>query len=512
MKGRPLIFTALVVVLAAVGAWIWFARPFGGAAVPANMPMEKVGDYRMGVMVSPDPPRPGENVATIVVKDSEGKPVRGAEIDPRFVMEAMGQMPRMESRGKVKEVSPGVYRAGYGLSMAGEWDVRVRLSPAQGPPAVGDWRLSTSVEGLAFVGGSAASGAASDAGAAGAGAAPTDLRPAGTVDGMLAPGEGEVHVDAARRQALGIRVGVAEERELATRIRAAGRVAWDETRFRDITFKFGGYVKNLAADFTGRPVRKGEVLLTLYSPELLAAQQEYIEALSAAANDPAARDLAAAAKRRLELWDIPAAQIEGIARERRTRDVLPVLAPVTGVVTEKKVVDGSPFQPGEVLFRIAPLDPIWVMASVYQVDLPLVRVGAPVTIENPYLDGGSRTGRVAFVDPTLVTDTRTGSVRIEVSNPTGALRPGMFVDVHLDVTLGKRLAVPESAVLPTGERHVVFVDLGDGRLAPREVKLGVRAGDWYHVLSGLRAGDRVVTSGNFLISSEAKLKTATEKW
>lgn len=460
------------------------------ASVP-DVPMQAVGDLQVGLANVPDPPRPGKNEVTIVVKDASGAPVRGATLDPRFVMEAMGSMPRMESRGAVKETAPGVYRASYGLAMAGEWDVQIALSAPRHAPARGDWRLSTSVPGFAWAGADAASSSAA--------------LPAAGADGTIA-------VDAARRQQLGIRTAPVERRDLATQVRAAGRVAWDETRIHDVTFKFGGFVRTLAADFTGRPVRAGEPLMTVYSPELLGAQQEFLESQRAGAIDPAARDLAAAARHRLELWDLPAAQIEGIAREGRVRDVLPVLSPVSGVVVEKKVVAGSPFQAGDVLFRIAPVDPIWVMASVYQIDLPLVKTGATVTISNPYLDGGTRGGRVAFVDPTLAPDTRTGNVRVEVANPHGDLKPGMFVDVTLDVALGRRLAIPESAVLPTGERRVVFVDLGDGSLAPRDVRLGARAGDWYEVLGGLSEGDRVVVSGNFLVSSEAKLKSAGEKW
>ena len=512
MRAKTLVVTGGIAALAiAAGIWVWQARPFGGAAVPRDMPMERVGDLRVGVRTVPDPPRPGENTATFVVRDSAGRAVRNAEVDPRFVMEAMGPMARMESRGKVKEIAPGVYRATYGLAMGGEWDLHLRLVPASGPAATGDWRLSTSIAGLAFMSGSEPSDEAAMADTSAAGTAGSA---AGTGAGsdLLAPGEGEVMVDAARRHALGIRVEPVEVRDLVTRVRASGRVAWDETRVRDVTFKFGGYVRSLAADFTGRPVRAGEPLFTVYSPELLAAQQEFLEAIGAAGTDPAARDLAAAARRRLELWDVSAPQIEGIAREGRVRDVLPVLSPVSGVVLEKKVVNGSPFNAGDVLFRIVPLDPIWVMASVYQVDLPLVKAGTPVTIANPYLDGGTRRGRVAFVDPMLAADTRTGAVRVEVANPAGDLKPGMFVDVSIEVSLGRKLAVPESAVLPTGERRVVFVDLGRGRLAPREVKLGARAGQWYEVLAGLEPGDRVVTSGNFLISSEAKLRSAGEKW
>ena len=487
-NARPWTAAALAALLLATGCAPRASAP--------DMPMQAVGDLQVGLANAPDPPRAGKNEVTIVVKDAGGQPVRGATIDPRFVMEAMGSMPRMESRGAVKEISPGVYRANYGLAMAGEWDVHVVVSSPRHAPATGDWRLSTSVPGFSFAGGDAAATAAGGSGAT--------LPPAGA--------DGTITVDAARRQQLGIRTAPAEVRDLSTTVRAAGRVAWDETRVRDVTFKFGGYVRTLTADFVGRPVRAGEPLMTVYSPELLGAQQEFLESQRAGAIDPAARDLAAAARHRLELWDLPAAQIEGIAREGRVREVLPVLSPVTGVVVEKKVVAGSPFQPGDVLFRIAPVDPIWVMASVYQIDLPLVRTGATVTIANPYLDGGTRRGRVAFVDPTLTPETRTGNVRVEVANPRGDLKPGMFVDVTLDVALGKRLAIPESAVLPTGERRIVFVELGDGRLAPRDVRLGARAGDWYEVLAGLKEGDRVVVSGNFLISSEAKLKSAGEKW
>jgi len=165
-----------------------------------------------------------------------------------------------------------------------------------------------------------------------------------------------------------------------------------------------------------------------------------------------------------------------------------------------------------VLYKIARTDPVWVLAAVYERDLPLVRTGMPARIAGPAAGGRMLQGRVSFVAPDLAADTRTGTVRIELPNPGGALKPGMFVDVALSVRLGQRLAIPESAVLPTGERRIVFVDLGDGRLASRDVVLGARAGDWYEVVSGLAAGDRVVTSGNFLVAAESRLRSATGKW
>jgi len=189
-----------------------------------------------------------------------------------------------------------------------------------------------------------------------------------------------------------------------------------------------------------------------------------------------------------------------------------VVAPTGGVIVEKNIVQGSPFTAGQVLYRIARTDPVWVVASVFQMDLPLVHVGAPARIRDPYDDTQAREGRVAFIAPDLAADSRTGSVRIDVPNSKGDLKPGMFVDVELDVRLGKRLAVPESAVLPTGERRLVFVDLGDGRLAPREVRVGARAGGYYEVLGGIAAGDRVVVSGNFLVAAESRLRSAAGKW
>ena len=490
MRARvPGIALAGLAVLAV--AALLLVRPFGAPRLPADLAYQRIGELSVGLATAPDPPRAGENQMLVAVRDRDGQPLRGADLQARVVMEAMGAMPRMESRGEFREIAPGFYRARFGLAMAGDWTVELRVTPKSGPPLHADYRLSTLRAGATFTG-EAATGGSPPAESLGVAQAVT--------------------LDAARRQSLGIRTEGVARRPLTATVRAAGRVSWDETRLHDVTLKFSGYVRTLSGDFTGRTVNAGEPLLTVYSPELLSAQQEYLEALRAAPTDPSARELADAARRRLLLWDVPPAQIEGIAREGRARDEIPVLAPATGVITEKRVVAGSPFAAGDVLFRIAPIDPVWVMAAIYQVDLPLVTVGTPVTLSNPYLDGGSRKGRVAFVDPTLTADTRTAAVRIEVPNPAGDLKPGMFVDAVIEKPLGERLAVPESAVLPTGERRLVFVDLGDGRLAPRDVRLGVHAGEWYEVLGGLEAGERVVTSGNFLISSEARLRSAGEKW
>jgi Cu(I)/Ag(I) efflux system membrane fusion protein len=193
-------------------------------------------------------------------------------------------------------------------------------------------------------------------------------------------------------------------------------------------------------------------------------------------------------------------------------EALPILAPTSGIVLEKSVVQGSAFTAGQTLYKIAPVNPVWVIASVYPFELSFVRTGMAATVLSPFLPERSRAGKVAYIDPYLNPETRTAQVRVVVPNTRGELKPDMFVDVILSASLGNQLAIPESAVLYAGDRRVVFVDLGDGRFAPRAVTLGAKAGDEYEVLGGLRAGEIVVTSGNFLIAAESKLKSAAQKW
>ncbi|MEO6463619.1 MAG: efflux RND transporter periplasmic adaptor subunit [Candidatus Eisenbacteria bacterium] len=494
-------------LLAAGVPWLTGCGGGRGADRPSDMPMERVGPYRVGVRNMSEPPSVGDNAMTVVVRDAEGKPLKAAEVRVVVSMAAMGAMPYMESRGQTKEVQPGVYRADYGLSMNGEWDVSILIRPKQGPDAEAAFRLSTSLKGLAFAGGTPAAGDS----ATGA---------AGTVPGDRAPEiPGAILLDAARRQAMGVRTAPVRMRDLVVTIRAVGQVAYDERRQSVVALRYSGWVRDIHVDYTGRAVRRGEVLFTAYSPELWAAQQEFLAARSGGFADTvggptgtAGSPLAQAAATRLRLLDVPASEIRRLETTGRAREAIPVVAPGSGVVTEKMVVQGSPFTAGQVLYRIASVDPVWVTAGVFQVDLPLVRTGMRVRLVDPYLDERSRWGRVSFIAPTLEAETRTGQVRIEAPNAHGALKPGAFVNVELEASLGYKLAVPESAVIPTGERRVVFIDLGDGRLAPRDVRLGHRAGDFYEVLAGLTPGDVVVTSGNFLVASDSRLKSASQKW
>jgi membrane fusion protein, copper/silver efflux system len=329
---------------------------------------------------------------------------------------------------------------------------------------------------------------------------------------------GEIVLDAGRRQQIGVTTARAELRTLAVPVRAVGKVTYDETRLTDVTLKVGGWIDELYVDRLGQAVHEGEPLFTLYSPELFEAQQEFLTATN---NQRMARKigssessdfLAETRRQRLRLADLSPDQIKDLDARRAPLERVPVLSPASGHVIEKDVVAGAAVEPGMRLLRIAALDRVWVEAEVYESELALLAVGAPAKVTLPYLPGRSFAGRIAFVYPWLDGATRTGRVRIELRNPGLALKPEMYAEVAFERALGKRLAVPEEAVLYAGDRRYVFLDLGGGRLRPQAVTLGQWAGEWVEILDGLEPGDVVVTSGNFLIAAEARLKLALDHW
>ena len=487
--------SALAGALLASGAWLGLAR-LGGGAAGAGADLRPVGAVRVAVATVPGAPKVGENLMRVRVADAAGRPLRGARVAALVFMPQMGAMPYMESRPALREVRPGVHEGRFNLVMGGSWDVDLAVTPPGGASARAALRLTVGTEGLTWVseegGGEAAAGdTAADAASAGA-----------------------VRLSARRRQELGVTVDTLRVRDLDHERRASGRVTYDETRRSEVALKFAGWVRELRADFTGQPVRRGDVLLTVYSPDLYAAQREFVEALVVRDSLPAgparerAAELADAARQRLHLWDLTAGQIAELERARRPRETVAIVSPVGGVVVEKTVVQGSAVMPGQALFRIAPLDPVWVVAEVFQHELPWLAVGDPVSVRLPGGGGPEIRGRIGFISPSLREDTRTAQVRVEVANPGGRLRPDMYVDVTLHAALGRRLAVPVSAVVYSGERRVVFVDRGGGRLEPRDVVLGPRAGEWFPVEAGLAAGDVIVTSGNFLVAAESRLRSA----
>jgi membrane fusion protein, copper/silver efflux system len=316
-------------------------------------------------------------------------------------------------------------------------------------------------------------------------------------------GYANVSVPAQRQQLIGVKLATAELRDPSRTIRTTGRVAMDERRTAQVRTKFDGFIDTLYVNFTGQPVRRGDPLAAIYSPDLLATQNELI--LAERNRSDLGRMLADAARTRLRLWDMSAADTDRIARTGKPmRDVV-LRSPVAGVVITKNAVAGARVTPTDTLYEIADLSHVWLLADVYEAELPSVRVGAPAQV---VVGGQTLSGRVTFIGPVVAAATRTASVRIELDNAAGLLKPDMYADVILQQPIGSSVAVPDSAVMNTGTRSVVFVARGNGMFEPRQVTIGAKADGFYAIRSGIQPGERVVVDANFLVDSESRLKSA----
>lgn len=333
--------------------------------------------------------------------------------------------------------------------------------------------------------------------------------------GMPMP-SGGIMVDPAKQQLIGLRIAEATYQPLEKTIRTVGRVEYDERKLKQINTKIEGWIERLYVNFTGKLVKKGDPLFTIYSPELLSTQEEYLLALQAKqqiGSSPFSRVAAAgnslleAARRRLLLWDITPEQIDELERSGKPTKALTIVSPIDGFVIDKMAFEGMRVEPSMVLYKIADLSTVWVYADIYEYELPLVKVGEQATVRLSYYPGQIFRGRVIYLYPYLDSKTRTAKVRLELPN-TGAVRlkPGMFADVELKVSMGRRLAVPHEAILDSGTRQIVFVEKGEGHFEAKEVTLGLRVDDQHEILSGLSPGTRIVASANFFLDSESKLR------
>ena len=320
-----------------------------------------------------------------------------------------------------------------------------------------------------------------------------------------------VHLSAGQAHAIGVTFMVVERGPLARMVRTVGQVVAAEPGLADITSKIDGFVEQLYVDATGVAVRRGQPLLTLYSPMLVAAQEELLAAkrLDSAAHSGDTESLLEASRRRLSYWDISRDQIERLERTGEVTKTLTLNAPVNGVVLEKMVVTGQSVMSGMKLFRIADLRTVWIEGAVFEQDLAFIRVGVPVRAELAAYPGRFVDGRVSFVWPTVDEQSRTARMRVAFANPGGLLKPGMYATLLFEARVagGNVLQVPAEAVVQTGVRNLVFVVTPDGALTPREIVLGPRAGGRFQVLSGLTGGERIVASANFLVDAESRLTT-----
>lgn len=314
-----------------------------------------------------------------------------------------------------------------------------------------------------------------------------------------------VQVNRTEVQRLGLTFARATERPVQSSVRAVGVLKYAEPNLVYVNARVGGWVERLYADYMGKRVQQGEPLLALYSPDLVSAQEEYL--LARRLKDDT---LAASAHRRLELWDVPADQIDSLeARGTVTRTLL-LRAPRSGEVTEKMVIEGQAVKAGDNLFLIADRRLLWVDVAVFEQDAASVSVGMAASVRVDAVPGHTFRGRVTFIQPQLDDKTRTLTVRVEVDNSNGELRPGMYATAELETAGRRAVSVPVAAVLPTGIRDIVFVNRGDGRFAPREVRVGARGDSLVEIVEGLKPGDEVVASATFLLDSESNLAAAIQ--
>lgn len=330
----------------------------------------------------------------------------------------------------------------------------------------------------------------------------------------------QLNISPEKIQKLGVKSEKAAYRQLSRNIRALGSIQPDERRLHVIAPKFEGWVQHLFVNTTGQAVKRGQPLLDIYSPDLITAQQEYLiakegeQALQQASSQAqaTAHQLTSNALQRLHYWDIDSAQLQRLQKQDKGITYLPLLSLVDGVVMEKPAVEGMRFMPGEVLFKVADLSKVWLLADVFEQDMAWIKIGQTVSVNSEAYADKTFTGQVSFIYPTLNTSTRTVKVRIELDNSQGILRPGLYGSVEVKAMSQQphQLTVPDSAVIDSGTRQVVLVQLSDGLFEPRTVKVGRQAGGYFEVLEGVADGESVVTRANFLIDAESNLKSALD--
>jgi membrane fusion protein, copper/silver efflux system len=339
-----------------------------------------------------------------------------------------------------------------------------------------------------------------------------------------------VEIPPEKQQTMGIRTVMTAIKPMKKTLRTTGRVEYDERRLTTVNIKVEGWIEKLYADYTGKYVSKGAPLADIYSPELVSTQLEYINLLNWKSSvglrtqrniefdwgdrfgtvgrltvydlDP----LIDVAKQKFALWEIPEEQMKEVEATRKPIKTMTIKSPASGYVFQKPVFKGTRVVPGDKIFDIVDLSTVWVLADVYEYEIPFVKVGQNARITLSYYPGKEFSAKADFIYPSLSGQTRTAKVRFVLPNPNLLLKPQMFANVEMELVMGERLSIPETAILDTGVRQVVYVDLGDGSFSPRQVKVGDRAGGMVEILSGLKAGEKVASSAVFLIDSEAKLK------
>lgn len=311
-----------------------------------------------------------------------------------------------------------------------------------------------------------------------------------------------------QQKKIGLRTTKAEKKKGEYIIRTVGTVTADQTKEAHVHTKINGWIENIYADYIGKPVKKGQVLFELYSPDLLSTQEEY---LSARRVGDGGRDIAKVALDRLKLWGVSTSEINRLVKKGVSKRALAFDSPVDGFIVNKSAIKGMYITPDMELYHIADLSRVWIIVTLYEYDVSLVNVGDMTDVELPFDPGKTFKGKINYIYPEIEVETRTAKARIEIDNPGQKFKPGMFANIEIKKTIGEAVSIPEDAVIDTGLRKIVFVKTNTANFEPREIKIGPRMANSFVVLSGLKEGEEVVTSAHFLIDAESKFQAAVKK-
>lgn len=446
------------------------------------------GAIKASLEADPNPPTSGENSFVLTLTDEKGTPVAGATVEALIFMPAMGSMPRMEARGKTVEKAPGRYLISYPIPMDGTWEVALAVKTGQEARTL-NYSLTTGVKGLIDK-----TMPSKSSSAGGTGSQPeSNLLPLGP----------------ARLQKIGVRFARVETKSLSKTLRIVGTVESDDTRRVEVAPRFAGFVEKQFKGRLGDAVRAGTPLLTLYSPDLVAAQSEF---LLTAQTTGANHSLHQAAADKLGNLGFSAPEIASIKRTGVPKKSITLVAPQAGTLLEINAREGSAVQAGQVLYVVGDLTKTYIVGLVFQRDVADVKIGAPIDIIMPEGNTERLRGAVDFIYPSDSESAGTVRVRVRALRYSRIFRPGLFLDLRLPIDFGRRLVVPTSSILYSGEHRYVFRHHGEGVLEPVEVTTGKTDGEHVEVTAGLSEGESIVASGTFLLGSEAQLRNALPKW
>ena len=484
--------TGLIMVLLLMAVASYFLGQTSKTAVKLENIGEtyQAGNYHLQIKLNPEKPKIGNNALTLAIRNSKDQPVTDATVQIYAEMPAMGSMQAMREMVSIENTGTGLYQGSYSLPMNGSWPLTITIQSDKQGQADVLFDMNTSRTGVKLTQ-----------------ATPSKLSPKPNQFKPAILQKSTLNIDSYRRQLIGVTSAEVICQNLVKTIYAAARVTYNQSRLTDISLQYDAWIGQLNADYLGKKIQQGETLFTVYNPELVSAQDEYLDSLKHGQSY-----LQKAARTKLKRWGITTAQIKQIRKRGSAVDYLAIISPVNGTVIEKNTVAGSAIKSGASLLRLADLSTVWVEGQVYESDLASLKMGMEAAITLPDRPDHSYTAKVSFIDPLINPKTHSAIIRVELNNSNEVLKPGMFANMQLKVDLGERMVVPEQAVIFSGAQRIVFIDKGDGRLQPTKIKTGVRNDELIEVTEGLAFGDMIVTSGNFLIAAESNLKSGLAQW